>query len=99
MVYRPLTKIRRLATLMFFPHRAPDMRSPSYESLNSIEIFVDGTAHSGTYRVMNGSVIVYYGGEVKFASVGMNLPELVAKWLLTDLVRRGESRRRKSARD
>ncbi|WP_434666698.1 hypothetical protein P5W99_37335 [Paraburkholderia sp. A3BS-1L] len=75
------------------------MSPPAYESLNPVETIVDGDRHSGTYRVMTGSVIVYYGGEVKFASVGMDRPELVAKWLLTDLVRRAESNRRKRPRD
>ena len=71
------------------------MSPQTYESLNPVEAIVDGARHSGTYRVMTGSVIVYYEGEVKFASVGMDRPELVAKWLLTDLVRRAESSKRK----
>lgn len=75
------------------------MGPQAYESLNPVEAIVDGASHSGTYRVMTGSVIVYYGGEVKFASVGMDRPEQVAKWLLTDLVRRAESSRRKRPRD
>jgi hypothetical protein len=73
--------------------------TPVNESLNSLEILSDGVRHSGTYRVMTGSVIVYYGGEIKFASFGMDRPELVAKWLLTDLVRRTESSKRKQRRD
>ncbi|MFX1763530.1 hypothetical protein PWP93_13155 [Paraburkholderia sp. A1RI-2L] len=75
------------------------MSPQAYEALNPVETIVDGTRHSGTYRVMTGSVIVYYDGEVKFASVGMDRPELVAKWLLTDLVRRAESSRRKRPHD
>ena len=75
------------------------MSPQPYESLNPVETLVDGVRHRGTYRVMTGSVIVYYEGEVKFASVGMDRPELVAKWLLTDLVRRAESGRRKRSRD
>jgi hypothetical protein len=75
------------------------MTLQAYESLNPVEAFVDGVRHSGTFRVMTGSVIVYYDGEVKFASVGMDRPELVAKWLLTDLVRRAELGRRKRPRD
>lgn len=67
------------------------MIAPDYESLTPIEILLDGTSYCGTYRVMTGSVIVYYKGEIKFASFGMNRPEVVAKWLLTDLARRGES--------
>ena len=64
----------------------------------SPRILVDGARHSGTYRVMTGSVIVYYGGEVKFASFGMDRPELIARWLLTDLVRRAVSSKRKQPR-
>jgi hypothetical protein len=75
------------------------MSPQTYESLNPVEAIVDGARHSGTYRVMTGSVIVYYEGEVKFASVGMDRPELVAKWLLTDLVRRAESSKRKRPLD
>ncbi|NVI03080.1 hypothetical protein [Paraburkholderia youngii] len=75
------------------------MSPQAYESLNSVEVIVDGARHSGTYRVMTGSVIVYYEGEVKFASVGTDRLELVAKWLLTDLVQRAESGRRKRPLD
>ena len=78
---------------------ARGMSTSVYESLNPLEILFDGAWRSGSYRVMTGSVIVYYEGEVKFASVGMDRPELVAKWLLTDLVRRAESSRRKRPRD
>ncbi|MEX4005283.1 hypothetical protein AB4Y38_41365 [Paraburkholderia sp. EG285A] len=75
------------------------MSTPAYESLSTVEAIVDGTTHSGRYRVMTGSVVVYYEGEVKFASAGIDRPELVAKWLLTDLVRRVESSRRKRLHD
>lgn len=73
------------------------MKPADYDSLtlNPIEILVDGAAYTGTSRVMTGSVIVYYGAEVKFASIGIDRPDLVAKWLLTDLVRRAESGKRK----
>ena len=79
--------------------RARGNGAPAYESLNPLEILFDGARYSGTYRVMSGSVIVYYGGEVKSASFGMDRPELVARWLLTDLVRRTESNLRKQPRD
>jgi hypothetical protein len=75
------------------------MSAPAYENLTRVEVLLDGAKHSGTYRVMTGSVIVYYEGEVKFASVGMDRPELVAKWLLTDLVRHAESNKRTHPRD
>lgn len=75
------------------------MSTPAYESLNPLEILLDGARHSGTYRVMTGSVIVNYGGEIKVASFGMDRPDVVAKWLLTDLVRRAKSSRRKRPLD
>ena len=78
---------------------ARGMSTPAYESLNPLEILCDGARHSGTYRVMTGSVIVNYGGEIKVASFGMDRPEVVAKWLLTDLVRRAKSSRRKRPLD
>jgi hypothetical protein len=69
-----------------------------YETSREIRIDVDGVNRPGRYRVMSGSVIVYYGSEIKFAGYGVTSPELVAKWLLSDLVRRVESRKRKSKR-
>ena len=78
---------------------ARGINTPAYESLNPLEILFDGTRHSGTYRVMTGSVIVNYGGEIKVASFGMDRPDVVAKWLLTDLVRRAKSIRRKRLLD
>jgi hypothetical protein len=44
---------------------------------------------------MGGTVIVYYDSEIKFAEYGMTVPEVVAKWLLTDLSRRVEAKKRK----
>lgn len=78
---------------------ARGMSAPAYESLNPLEVFFDGARHSGSYRVMAGSVIVNYDGEIKVASFGMDRPEVVAKWLLTDLVRRAKSSRRKRPLD
>jgi hypothetical protein len=75
------------------------MNTAAYESLKPFEILFDGARHSSTYRVMTGSVIVNYGGEIKVASFGMDRPEVVAKWLLTDLVRRAKSSRRKRPLD
>ncbi|WP_245254261.1 hypothetical protein [Paraburkholderia sp. LEh10] len=67
----------------------------AYEPLNPLEVLFDGVRHSGTYRVMTGSVIVNYGGQIKVASFGMDRPELVARWLLTDLVRRSSGKPKK----
>ncbi|MBP0593848.1 hypothetical protein J8I87_30035 [Paraburkholderia sp. LEh10] len=63
--------------------------------MNPLEVLFDGVRHSGTYRVMTGSVIVNYGGQIKVASFGMDRPELVARWLLTDLVRRSSGKPKK----
>ena len=70
----------------------------SYETTREIEIELNGSRHRGRYRVMAGTVIVYYESEIKFADHGINGPEVVAKWLLTDLAHRIEAKRRKSAR-
>ncbi|WP_188130685.1 hypothetical protein [Paraburkholderia panacisoli] len=50
----------------------------SYET-REIEIELDGMRYRGRYRVMAGSVIVYYESEIKFAEFGMTGPEVVAK--------------------
>ena len=70
----------------------------SYETTREIEIELNGSRYRGRYRVMSGTVIVYYENEIKFAEYGMNRPEVVAKWLLTDLSRRVETKKRKAGR-
>lgn len=67
-----------------------------YETARGIEIELNGTVFRGRYRVMNGSVIVYFDNQIKFASYEMNRPDMVARWLLSDLVRRIESKGRKA---
>ncbi|MFL9989291.1 hypothetical protein [Paraburkholderia sediminicola] len=71
----------------------------NYETTREIEIELNGSCFRGRYRVMSGTVIVYYETEIKFADYGMNGPEVVAKWLLTDLSRRLEAKKRKSGGD
>jgi hypothetical protein len=68
----------------------------SYETSREIEIHLNGSRFRGRYRVMSGTVIVYYESEIKSAEYGLNRPEVVAKWLLTDLSRRVEMKKRKS---
>lgn len=68
-----------------------------YETTRPIDVELDGSRYSGTYRVMAGSVIVYFESEIKYAPYGMNRPEVVARWLLSDLCRRAEARKRKPA--
>ncbi|OAJ56087.1 hypothetical protein A6V36_22415 [Paraburkholderia ginsengiterrae] len=52
--------------------------------------------YTGMFRVIGGSVIVYYKDEIKFASHGMNLPDVVARWLLTDVCRKLQRKGRKA---
>lgn len=58
------------------------------ETRSQIAVLVDGEQHIGSYRIVNGSVIVYFGEDLKFATFDMNDPATVARWLLTDMVRR-----------
>ena len=52
---------------------------------------------NGRNRVMHGTVIVYYESEIKFASHDTTEPERVAKWILADLVRRVEFRKKRTS--
>jgi hypothetical protein len=63
------------------------MMNTNYEITNSVEIELGGRQIRGRYRVMNGSVIVYHDNKLKFSDYEMSPPEVVAKWLLTDLSR------------
>jgi hypothetical protein len=69
-------------------------RHTNYETAD-IQVTIDGVVREGHFRVVNGSVIVYYGSEVKFATHGMTQPETLARWLLTDLCRQVDARRKK----
>jgi hypothetical protein len=67
-----------------------------YEETKDIQVAIDGVTREGRFRVMSGSVIVYYGSEIKFAPYGMNRPETVARWLLSDLCRKVDAKAKKS---
>jgi hypothetical protein len=67
-----------------------------YETTRPVEVDVDGNRYIGTFRVVAGSVIVYFESEIKFARHGMYRPEVVARWLLSDLSRRVEAKKRKT---
>ena len=69
----------------------------SYETLTELKVEVEGLSFIGRYRVMHGTVIVYYESEIKFASHGMTEPVRVAKWILADLVRRVEFRKKRTS--
>ncbi|WP_368623403.1 hypothetical protein [Paraburkholderia sp. BR13444] len=64
------------------------MFAAEYEATHPVSVDLDGHRHQGTYRVMSGTVIVYFDGDIKFASLGKDRPEVVARWLLTDLCRK-----------
>lgn len=67
-----------------------------YEAMKEIVVELNDTRYKGRYRVMSGTVFVYYESEIKFADHGMTAPEAVARWLLTDLIRRAETKKRKT---
>ncbi|WP_224005600.1 MULTISPECIES: hypothetical protein [Paraburkholderia] len=71
------------------------MASADYEISHAMSVNVDGVDYTGRWRVMTGSVIVYFANEIKFAPHGANRPEQIARWLLTDLCKKIESRKRK----
>lgn len=44
---------------------------------------------------MDGTVIVYFGWDIRSAQFGMDRPETVARWLLLDLCKKAEAKKRK----
>ncbi|SAL06233.1 hypothetical protein AWB81_07499 [Caballeronia arationis] len=55
--------------------------------LTTVEIELNGVRVRGRYRVMGKTVVVYFDEKIKFVDYGMDRPETVAKWLLSDLSR------------
>ena len=51
--------------------------------------------HTGSYRVIDGTVIVYFGWDIRSAQYGMDRPETVARWLLLDICKKAEAKKRK----
>lgn len=74
------------------------MALAEYETTHPLNIELDGVSYAGTYRVMAGSVIVYFENAIKFAQYGTNRPEIIARWVLTDLCRKADPRRRKAGK-
>jgi hypothetical protein len=66
-----------------------------YEVVRELTVKVDSIHFVGRYRVMSGTVIVYFESEIKFAEHNLTAPQVVARWLLTDLVRRVAAKRAK----
>ena len=69
-----------------------------YEDLLSVDVELDGVQYEGKFRVSGHSVIVYYEAEIKFVEFGMHRPETVARWMLSDLVRRPRSLKKRPVR-
>jgi hypothetical protein len=55
--------------------------------LSTVEIELDGVWVRGSYRVMGKAVVVYFDEKIEFVDYGMDRPETVAKWLLSELFR------------
>ncbi|HEX7911436.1 MAG TPA: hypothetical protein VF534_25555 [Paraburkholderia sp.] len=72
------------------------MPAEDYETTKPVEVELDGVKYKGMFRVISGSVIVYYKDEIKFAPHGMNLPDVVARWLLSDVCRKLQGKERKA---
>jgi hypothetical protein len=69
-----------------------------FEDLRPVSIELNGVRHDGQYRVMGRTVIVYFRSEIKSGDSGMDRPEVVARWILSDLARRLEGKGRKSVK-
>jgi hypothetical protein len=53
---------------------------------DDVEIERDGTRYAGTYSVADGVVTVYYRTGSRKAHVGKTAPEVLAEFLLDELV-------------
>lgn len=72
--------------------------SDRYEELQNVDVELDGVSYQGRFRVVGHSVIVYFESEIKFVDYGMNRPETVARWMLSDLAWRPRSNKRRPVR-
>jgi hypothetical protein len=68
------------------------------DELQIVDVELDGMLYQGRCRVLGHSVIVYFGSETKFVGYATNRPETVARWMLSDLVRRTRSLKRRPTR-
>jgi hypothetical protein len=70
--------------------------SAQYEERRPVSVTLAGITHTGSYRVIEGTVIVYAGADIRSAQCGMDRPETVARWVLLDMCRKAEAKKRKS---
>lgn len=71
------------------------MIDAEYETMRAVHAHVGGVMRERKFRVMGGSVIVYFEDNIKYALYGLDRPETVARWLLSDLCRRQDLAKRK----
>ncbi|ACC73157.1 hypothetical protein PPMP20_14650 [Paraburkholderia phymatum] len=71
------------------------MASAQYDERRPLTVTVAGITHTGSYRVIEGTVIVYFGWDIRSAQYGMDRPETVARWLLLDICKKAEAKKRK----
>jgi hypothetical protein len=74
------------------------MASAHYEEKRPVFVTLAGTTYEGSYRVIEGTVIVYAGEDIRCAQYGMDRPDTVARWVLLDMCRKAEAKKTKSAR-
>jgi hypothetical protein len=74
-----------------------NVASIQYDEKRPLMVTLAGITHMGSYRVLDGTVIVYFGWEIRSAQCGMDRPETVARWLLMDVCKKTEAKKRKSA--
>jgi hypothetical protein len=55
--------------------------------MRTVRVEIDGVVREGRFRVMGGSVIVYFEDKIKYALYGLDRPETVARWLLSRCTR------------
>ncbi|TCG03521.1 hypothetical protein BZM27_47850 [Paraburkholderia steynii] len=70
------------------------MAIQEYEKRRPVEVEINGKKYVGSYRVMAGSVIAYFDGEIRSAPHDIQRPEVVARWLLSDSCKKVEAIKR-----
>ncbi|MHB9837314.1 hypothetical protein Q8F57_021010 [Paraburkholderia terrae] len=71
------------------------MASAQYDERRPVSVTLAGITHTGSYRVLEGTVIVYSGTDIRSAQYGMDRPETVARWVLLDMCKKAEAKKRK----
>jgi hypothetical protein len=67
------------------------MRGSGLNPVKSVTVTIGGDTHEGTYFVQNFMVHVVSSFGLKAAQLGGSPPEMIARMLLSELVRAGSS--------